>query len=93
MLPEVPKRKTSDRLFQFLAMAGIATVAVLFVWSIGSRLAGRTQSVSEENNAYLKVSACVTSTKTPTTRTHVDIDRCYEVVERDHGLKLKRYDQ
>lgn len=91
MLHEKPPKKT-DRLFYFLSMLGIAILAVLFVWGIVNTLTGRTNSISRENNALLKVGDCKTSVL-PIERTAKQVDKCYKVVEKQTGIKLHRYDK
>lgn len=50
------------------------------------------RGTSRQNNGYVRVINCIVEIPA-TVRTEEDIDRCYEVVEKDLGITLKRYSQ
>lgn len=72
-------------------LVGIAFVIIfiglgaLFIFSSHSR------DVNAENNAYIRVIDCIIS-KNAVNRSQEDIETCYQSVERDTQVHLKRYD-
>lgn len=50
------------------------------------------RGTSRQNNGYVRVINCIVEVPA-TVRTEDDIDHCYEVVEKDLGITLKRYSQ
>lgn len=85
-------KTSTERIFYVLAMMAIAIVAVLIVVANFNRSVRHSGTVTDQNNAYLRVADCKTSIP-PKTRTPADVDRCYDVVEKHTGIKLPRYDR
>ncbi len=84
---EKPKMKTTDRIMNKVALPIIVVAGLLVVVA----LVLDTRGATTENNGYIRVINCVISIPA-TVRTQKDIEKCYETVESDLGIKLQRYD-
>jgi hypothetical protein len=76
-----------DHFFQKIALPVIFIASVLVLFLVSSSA----NNTSAENNAYVRVINCIISINA-VDREQGDIENCYQVVEKDLGVTLKRYD-
>ncbi len=76
-----------DHFFQKIALPIIFIASVLVLFMVSSSA----NNTSAENNAYVRVINCIISINA-VDREQGDIETCYQVVEKDLNVKLKRYD-
>lgn len=79
------------RIIQVSLSVGIlALVVVMFVSIYRTQLANR--QLGKENQTFARFTSCVLSIP-PLNRTQDRIDQCWTAVQKDTGVKVKRYDK